>query len=399
MPVSDSQNRGELLMVSERLAEDEALGAMLQRRKYAVHLTSPEDFEPAVLDDGAVDLLLVPVSAPDSPGVALSRNIKRSRPNEYLPVVVLVDTSAARGTRETMTDRVAAASEADVVMSRSASAAHLTRHIASLVGVRRRLLELEAENRQLRDTLDSREQAYNQLMLEARQVSILRDSIVNNVSHELRTPMLQVKSAVHMLDSEIRGNPALQSMERMLEYAAQATTRLESVIQNISQLASSFSLKNEPFRLIDAANLALRQLGRSWSSSPEVPRVRVDVGKEAIVTGDKNAVAQVLSELIANGLKFSPDGTPVDVRGRRSREGLEVSVQDYGIGVDKDHIEAIFQPFYQVEYETTRRFPGTGTGLAIVKLILDGMGVSISVRSERGKGSTFSFVLPLASLR
>jgi len=386
-------------MVSERRAEDEALGAMLQRRKYAVHLTSPEDFEPALLDEGAVDLLLLPVSAPDSPGVALSRSIKRSRPNDYLPVVVLIDTSAARGSRDALADKIASASEADAVISRSASAAHLTRHIAALVGVRRRLLELESENRQLRDMLDSREQAYNQLILESRQVSILRDSIINNVSHELRTPMLQVKSAVHMLDGEIKLNPALQSMERMLEFAAQATSRLESVIQNISQLASSFSLKNEPFRLVDAVNLALRQLGRSWSSSPEVPRVRVDVGKAPIVTGDKNAVAQVLSELVANGLKFSPDGTPVDLRARRNRDGVEVSVQDYGIGVDKDHVEAIFQPFYQVEYDSTRRFAGTGTGLAIVKLILDGMGVPISVQSERGKGSTFGFVLPLASVR
>ncbi|MCC7209435.1 MAG: HAMP domain-containing histidine kinase [Anaerolineae bacterium] len=396
MPGSDSQSRGELLVVSER-AEDNALGEMLQRRKYAVRFASPERFDLALLDD--IDLLLISVATPDSPGVPLCRKVKHVRPDDFLPVVVLVDTTGVRSRVESLVDKVAAASEADAVLPRSTSAAILARRIASFVGVRRRLIELESENRQLRDTLESREQAYNQLMLESRQVSILRDSIINNVSHELRTPMLQVKSAVHMLDSEIRANPALQSMERMLEYAAQATTRLESVIQNISQLASSFSLKNEPFRLIDAANLALRQLGRSWSSSPEVPRVRVDLGKVAIVTGDKNAVAQVLSELIANGLKFSPDGTPVDVRARRVRDGIEVSVQDYGIGVDRDHMEAIFQPFYQVEHESTRRFPGTGTGLAIVKLILDGMGVPISVQSERDKGSIFSFVLPLADLR
>jgi signal transduction histidine kinase len=100
--------------------------------------------------------------------------------------------------------------------------------------------------------------------------------------------------------------------------------------------------------------------------------------------------------LIDNGLKFSPNGGAVIVTATCLENGVEIAVKDQGIGVDEDQIERIFQEFYQVEQGTTRRFGGAGTGLAIVKLILDRMGVAIKVESRREAGSRFSFVLPFA---
>jgi two-component system phosphate regulon sensor histidine kinase PhoR len=122
----------------------------------------------------------------------------------------------------------------------------------------------------------------------------------------------------------------------------------------------------------------------------------LQIDEMPLVLGDKNGVAQVLQQLIDNGLKFSPNGGTVIVTATHLENGVQIAVTDKGIGVDEDQIERIFQEFYQVEQGTTRRFGGAGTGLAIVKLILDRLGVNIEVKSRRGEGSVFSFVLPFA---
>ncbi|MBX3063694.1 MAG: hybrid sensor histidine kinase/response regulator [Anaerolineae bacterium] len=244
--------------------------------------------------------------------------------------------------------------------------------------------QLEAQNKEL-------ERALNK----AKEFSVLKDSIVSTVSHELRTPLLQVKSAVSMLGEDFP--PSTEGPGRLVNYAAQATARMESVVGNITQLAAAMNLKNEAFGVADAISQAIRQLKRGWESGKKVDRVRLFMPLELpTVMGDRSGIAQVLQQLIDNGLKFDPDGGYVDVHVQLRREGIRVTVRDYGIGIPADQLENIFQAFYQVDSGTTKKFGGVGVGLTIVRLILDGLGLTIEVRSAPGEGSEFSFVLPLA---
>ena len=137
-------------------------------------------------------------------------------------------------------------------------------------------------------------------------------------------------------------------------------------------------------------------LAANWASSAAVERIKPKVENVPLLMGDRGAVAQVLQQLIDNAVKFSPNGGPVEITAENTPGGMRVTVRDYGIGIADDQRERIFQAFYQVDSGSTRRFPGTGVGLSIVKLILDKMGTSVEVESKPNVGSTFSFVLAIA---
>src|SRR5262249_51396378 len=157
----------------------------------------------------------------------------------------------------------------------------------------------------------------------------------------------------------------------------------------ITQLAKSMNVKVEPFRLSEAVQIALRQLGRQWSSSGKVDLIRAAVEDVPLVLGDRGGVAQVLQQLLDNAIKFSPQGGAINITADQFQDSICVYVRDKGIGIPEDQMEQIFQAFYQVNSSTTRPFGGAGVGLAIVKLLLDAMGSKIQVTSKPGEGSTF----------
>jgi signal transduction histidine kinase len=116
-----------------------------------------------------------------------------------------------------------------------------------------------------------------------------------------------------------------------------------------------------------------------------------------LVWGDRLRLDQIFDNLIGNAIKFTPQpGCTITVRLRNEGDYVRAEVIDQGIGIAPDQQTKIFDRFYQVDGSTTRRFGGTGLGLAIVKEIVDTHGGTISVKSELGVGSTFSFTVPVA---
>jgi signal transduction histidine kinase len=117
---------------------------------------------------------------------------------------------------------------------------------------------------------------------------------------------------------------------------------------------------------------------------------------ETEVVADPDKAEVVLGNLLRNAIKFSPEGGTVTVAVKEAGETAEISVTDEGIGIAPEELEKIFDRFYQVESGEARSFPGTGLGLYITSELLNAMGGTIRVESEPGKGSTFTFTLPLA---
>jgi signal transduction histidine kinase len=118
-----------------------------------------------------------------------------------------------------------------------------------------------------------------------------------------------------------------------------------------------------------------------------------------LVVADREKISAVLENLVINAIKFTPEGGRIAVRAVRAplggRPGAEVRVEDTGIGIPADQIEAVFAEFRQVDATTTRDFGGTGLGLSITKKFVELHGGRIWVESEVGKGSTFYFEVPL----
>ncbi|MBC7262504.1 MAG: hypothetical protein H5T63_10905, partial [Chloroflexi bacterium] len=114
-----------------------------------------------------------------------------------------------------------------------------------------------------------------------------------------------------------------------------------------------------------------------------------------VVFGDKERLKQVVRNLVHNAIKFTPKGGHVTIFATVEPGRIVVSVQDDGIGIPAEALPHLFERFYQVDSSSTRRAGGTGLGLYICKQIVTAHGGEIWVRSEVGKGSTFSFTLPL----
>jgi signal transduction histidine kinase len=320
--------------------------------------------------------------------VEICRQIKHDNAPGFLPIILIVNI-AADG------PEASAEANADDFLVRPIRQAELLTRIGVLLRIKYEHDLLWRENQTLLAELAQRNADLEKALRDSHDISVLKDSIVQNVSHELRTPLLQVKSAVAMLAEDARA-ASPKGVSVLADHATAATARLESVVQNISQLAASTNVKSEAFRVLDAVNVALRQLGRQWASSGAVERIKIRMDNVPLVLGDRGGLAQVLQQLIDNALKFSPNGGPVEVIGERCDGTVRVSVRDTGIGIPPDQIGRIFQAFYQIDSSTTRSFGGTGVGLAIAKLILDKMGTTITVESKPGVGSTFSFMLPIA---
>jgi signal transduction histidine kinase len=249
------------------------------------------------------------------------------------------------------------------------------------------------ENDEALTLIEQQEQHLFKYRMASDDITILRAAIVQNVSHELRTPLIQVKSAVALLAE-------VSTDERIATFAIQATARLEDRIKDVSQLSSSSEVHFNPLIVRDLFKQSLRKLGQRWNFRTSVNRVDMLVPPDLPpVLGDAPRLLEVMGQLLENAIKFSPEHTRVEISAELVDQQMLISVRDYGIGIDEDQFERIFEMFYQVDSSSTRRYGGMGIGLTIVKHNLELHNTFCMVESQPGKGSTFSFMLQTADLR
>lgn len=251
-------------------------------------------------------------------------------------------------------------------------------------------LRLHYQNRHLQRQVTELKQRVQEQERLSDEITLLKNAIVRNVSHELKTPLLHVKSAVALIAEDVDN-------QELVRYAKNATGRLEAVVKNITQLGSSLDINPGPVIVRDAVDATRRDLARSWRHPDAQERVEFDIQPNLPpILADKQGLATVLHLLIDNALKFSTD--KIQVSACRIRHVVEFCVVDHGIGIASDQMDSIFETFYQIDSSTTRQYGGTGVGLALVRLILDHHQTRPRVESEVGKGSKFSFVLPVVEI-
>ncbi len=220
------------------------------------------------------------------------------------------------------------------------------------------------------------------------ELELLKNAIVKNVSHELKTPLMHVKAAVAMM------REPNMDQDKLIEYATNATSRLEAIVKNITMLGDSLDINPGPVIVREAIEAARRNLYRTWESRDQTDRIKTQLAPNLPPTfADRQGLITVLQLLIDNALKFSTKDVIVHAHLNNDQSKIIISIQDFGIGIAKDKIDGIFQSFFQVDGSSTRRFGGTGVGLSIVKLILDCHNSHIEVESEVNQGSLFRFAL------
>jgi two-component system OmpR family sensor kinase len=231
-----------------------------------------------------------------------------------------------------------------------------------------------------------------------RQTDALRRELVANVSHDLRTPIASLHGYLETLLLK-DGQLSRQEQQQYLEIALKHSTRLATLVAELFELAKldaeDINLQREPLALgelvqdvILKSHLAARDAGVTLRSDiPEgLPLVLADIGM----------IERVLDNLIDNALRHTERGGTVKLSLSPHADRVEVQVADTGCGIAQADMHRIFDRFYRSERAGADKANGAGLGLAIAKRILDLHGSAISVQSEVGVGTTFSFSLPAA---
>ena len=216
------------------------------------------------------------------------------------------------------------------------------------------------------------------------------------VSHELRTPLNAISGYSQLLQTGIAGE-LLPKQQEFLQRIQRSQTHLLSMINDIIDFARleagklSLDFREVPVKsLIELCDTLTRQQALEKGISLKF----VDGDPTLRVWADEAKVEQVLVNLVTNAIKFSKTGSNIVVEARGADQFVQITVADTGPGIPKDKLDAVFQPFVQVETGHTRSRDGVGLGLAISRELARKMGGDLTVRSEMAVGSTFILHLP-----
>lgn len=228
----------------------------------------------------------------------------------------------------------------------------------------------------------------------------IQDEVYANVSHELKTPLNVIFSANQMMKIYLNNDNIEEYKERLFNYnnvVNKNCYRLIKIINNIVDLSKSKS----GMLTLDLSNVnivdVIRNIVLSVSDYVESRKLKIIFNSnvdEKIIACDLHKIDRVMLNLISNAIKFSYHNGEINVNVMDKGDAVEISVKDNGTGMDKIHLNLIFQRFYQADKSLSRNAEGSGIGLAIVKSIIDLHNGIISVESELEKGSTFKIELP-----
>ena len=370
-----------VLIVDDRPENLMALHAVFEDEPYVLWEASSGEEALKHLLKAEFAVIIMDVQMPGLNGFETAQLIKRREKTRQVPIIFVTaidkhDAYVFQGYEAGAVDYMFKPFDPRILQCKVAAFVEMYRHKQALA---RHVEALDAANRELRE-LDR-----------------FKDSFLSVISHELRTPLNFIMGFASILDDELTGT--LNEAQRL------AVSRILVGADRMEELASD---------LIDYAKIQAGKLILTPASQPYTELVEgvlavirpyaeergvaigVDAQVEAAPWVDKNRIAQVLRNLVANAVKFTPQGGRVAVRTFMRDDRLVTQVEDTGVGIAEDQLTRIFDGFTQVDMSATRASGGTGLGLAISKALVEAHGGEIDVASVPGQGSVFSFTLPIA---
>lgn len=249
-----------------------------------------------------------------------------------------------------------------------------------------------------RDELDELAQlalSFNQMATTLEKTETMRRELIGNVAHELRTPLTSIKGYLEGLIDGVL--PAEATTFQKISREADRLQRLILDLQELSRVESgAYELNLQPVTVLQLVRTVCDRIGRQFSEKGV--ELETDLPPNlSPVQVDEDRIGQVLLNLVGNALQYTPAGGQVCIRARAEGNLLRVLVEDSGIGIDGEHLPHLFTRFYRVDKSRSRAGGGSGIGLTIARHLVEAHGGLIEAASAgRGKGSTFSFTLPIA---
>jgi two-component system, OmpR family, phosphate regulon sensor histidine kinase PhoR len=228
---------------------------------------------------------------------------------------------------------------------------------------------------------------------ELRRLETIRRDFVANVSHELRTPLASIRAMAETLqDGAIEDVTVAERFVRIIVGEVERLTRILEDLLILSR-AESHLPERVPFAL-DALIYSVVERLQTQADKTHLA-LTVSTPSPLTVVANRDLIEQVLVNLVDNAIKYTSEGGRVEVRATQQERRVTVSIIDTGIGIMSQDLPRIFERFYRVDKARSRQSGGTGLGLSIVKHIIETHGGQVTVESEYGRGSTFSFFLPV----
>jgi PAS domain S-box-containing protein len=244
--------------------------------------------------------------------------------------------------------------------------------------------------------IDERKQADTRIALEHQKVDLLKNEFVSTVSHELRTPLTSIRGSLGLILGGVAGElpPSLHKLLDIAHKNSERLVRLISDLLDIDKIASGkMDFDFQWHDLLPLIEHAL-QANMAYAANLNVRLVlkRGELGVKVRVDYDR--LMQVMTNLLSNAAKYSPQNSDVEVIMQVHGEWVRISVVDHGPGISPEFRKKIFQKFSQEDSSDTRQKGGTGLGLSITRALVEKMGGEIDFESEFGSGSTFYIDLP-----
>jgi two-component system phosphate regulon sensor histidine kinase PhoR len=227
------------------------------------------------------------------------------------------------------------------------------------------------------------------------QTERMRADFVAHASHELRTPLASLLGFIETLQGAAKNDEA--SREKFLVLMQNQAERMKRLIDDLLSLSRiEMNAHQRPSDKVDLAQVA-RHVADTLSGLAKDADVEIVIRIEEplSVRGDWDELVQVVQNLIENALKYAASGKRIEIEGRRDGDDVELSVRDFGPGIDEVHIPRLTERFYRINAQESRQRGGTGLGLAIVKHILNRHQARLKISSQRGHGSTFTVRVPV----
>ena len=254
--------------------------------------------------------------------------------------------------------------------------------------------KFKAEHEQLMDGIAAQAGAAIEnarLYEEIKRLNAKKDEFIGVAGHELRTPITTIKGYLQLLGDQVPEGSGRNFAEKALRQVNKLNRLVGDLLDATKIQAGQLEYNLMPCFLLPLVRESLdtiRQIHTTHPFESDLPT------EDIVITADGTKIEQVLINFMTNAVKYSPEGSPIQLSVTKEAGRVFVRVRDSGIGVDRKHQELIFQRYYRV-HSVEPAVGGLGIGLYIAKQIIERHGGEIGVISEEGKGSEFYFSLPL----
>jgi signal transduction histidine kinase len=393
-----------ILVVDDLPDFRQLMQAVLEDAGYSDVITAgstQEAFTILGLDDPSlpttgVDLILLDINMPGIDGVEACQRIKSVSKLRDIPVIMVTGVAA-----EEKLEQAFSAGATDYIL-KPTNPAEMIARIGSALEMKQEMerrksgyvSDLEEKNRELELAFMELEKKNEEL----EEASRAKTHILSTATHELKTPLTSIIGYIDIiLMRQNKVGPLNEKQQRYLQTAQRNSYRLKSLVDDLLDISriESGGLELTPAELELWPEIEEIVTGMQTQINDKDIDLVLDIPQEICpVLADKLRLGQVISNLLSNACKYSPQGARVTIRAREEDAGIRIDVSDTGIGISPEDQERLFTKFFRADNSSTREVSGSGLGLYITKHLIEAHGGRIWASSQIGQGTTFSIIWP-----